>query len=102
MLDPSISVRALLQCEEIYLLLVQHVELISGAHTEMGVPVVLGWMVVRGPVVDGAIVQGAVVGGAVVGGTFVCRAVVGGSVEGVGVGAMRVMMVGWGGGKPCI
>lgn len=116
----------------LYLLLVQHVELISGAHVKTGVPVVVGWTVVRGAVVDGVLMQGIVVrwpveggsvkgraaeggtveggavegrtveGGAVVGRTLVRRAVVGRSVEGVGVGAMMVMMIGGGDGTPCI
>lgn len=104
-------------CGVQYLLLVQHVELISGAHAKIGVPVVVVRTVVGGAVVYGALVQGPVVGGAVegrsvvdgsveggtvVGGAFGSGTVVGGSVEGVGVGAMMVMMIGGGDGTPCI
>lgn len=73
---------------------------------------VVRWTVGRGSVVDGAVGQGATVGGTVergtveggtvVGGTVVSGTVVRGSVEGVGVGAMMVMMIGGGDGTPCI
>lgn len=98
-----------------YLLLVQHVELISRAHAEAGVPVVVVLTVVWRAVVDGTLVRGAVVGGTVEGGAVVDGTVeggtvvggtfgsVGGSVEGVGVGAvMVVMMIGGGDSTPCI
>lgn len=97
-----------------YLLLVQHVELISGAQADSGgVPAVRLRAAVRGTVVDGTLVQGAAEGGAFVGGTvegraFVGRALVdeGGSVEGAGLGAMvvveEVMVVGGGDSTPCI
>lgn len=97
-----------------YLLLVQHVELISGAQVNSGwVPVVGLRAALRGAVVDGTLVQGAAEGGAVVGGTVEGRALVGGalvdeggSVEGAGLGAMvvveEVMVVGGGDSTPCI
>lgn len=97
-----------------YLLLVQHVELISGAQANSGgVPAVVLRAAVRGTIVDGRLVQGAAEGGAVVDGTVEGRALVGGalvdkggSVEGAGLGAMvvveEVMVVGGGDSRPCI
>lgn len=97
-----------------YLLLVQHVELISGAQANSGgVPVVVLRATVQGAIVDGRLVQGAAEGGAVVDGTVEGRALVGGalvdegwSVEGAGLGAMvvveEVMVVGGGDSRPCI
>lgn len=106
----NMSVSVFLVCGVQYLLLVQHVHLISRAQTESGVPAVFVWKVVRGAVVDGPLVRGAVVGGMleggaivdwmVIGGTFVS---VGGNLKGVGVGAMMVvMMIGRGDSTPCI
>lgn len=61
---------------------------------------VVGGTVEGGTVEGGAVVDGTVEGGTVVGGTF---GSVGGSVEGVGVGAvMVVMMIGGGDSTPCI
>lgn len=108
-----------------YLLLVQHVELIPGAHADSGVPAVGLGTAVGGAVVDGtlvrgaaeggtveggAIVDGTVEGGTIVGRAFEGRALVGrafvdkgGSLEGAGVGAMVVVvMIGGGDSTPCI
>lgn len=60
----------------------------------------VGGTVEGGTIVGGTLEGGTLEGGTVVGGTVV---IVGGSVEGVGVGAvMVVMMIGGGDSTPCI
>lgn len=91
-----------------YLLLVQHVAWIFRVHTKTRVPVVEA--VMGGAVVDLRLVEGPVVGGTVEGGTVIDGRVdrgmftwVRGSLEGVELGAvMVVMMVGGGNSTPCI
>lgn len=61
-----------------------------------------GWTVEGRPVEGGTVEGRTVEGRTVVGGTFVNGTVVRGSVEGVGLGAMMVMVIGGGDGTPCI
>lgn len=98
----------ILPCGLQYLLLVQHVVWMFRVHTKTGVPAletVMGGALVelglvKGPVVGGTLEGGTLVDGTVDRGMFTC---VRGSLEGVQLGAvMVVMMVGGGNSTPCI
>lgn len=79
-----------LTCRALYLFLVQHAVLLSGAHTATGVPAVKGCAVVQGAVLDVALVQWMVVGRTLVGRTVKGRAVKGRAVEGRAVDGRAV------------